>query len=193
MKATPLAALLCALSLCACSHEEPVSSTAKPKVIEEPVPQKAALAVPPKPAAKQFIATEPAAQIEIGARPALAWSDLSIGTLPRDEGVVVELFAMGKGAVVKKYSRVSVHYQGWVKGVEETFDSTMQSDEPISFPVGIGAVIDGWDESFLGMTVGTRARLHIPAKMGYGEKESSSIPAGSDLVFDVLLLDLVKK
>mmetsp|Transcript_18732 Transcript_18732/g.38364 ORF Transcript_18732/g.38364 Transcript_18732/m.38364 type:complete len:194 (-) Transcript_18732:106-687(-) len=65
---------------------------------------------------------------------------------------------------------------------------------PLSFPVGVGQVIKGWDFAVRDMGPGERRLLVVPASLGYGEKEVGSplkkIPANSTLYFDVTLVDI---
>ena len=83
---------------------------------------------------------------------------------------------------------VKAHYTG--KLLDGTkFDSSYDRGEPISFPVGQGRVIKGWDEAFLAMTKGEKRVLIIPAKLGYGPSGRGSIPPNSTMVFDVELVD----
>jgi FKBP-type peptidyl-prolyl cis-trans isomerase len=58
--------------------------------------------------------------------------------------------------------------------------------EPFSFMLGAGMVIKGWDEGVLGMKVGEKRHLVIPAELAYGSRSPSPlIPANSVLEFDV--------
>ena len=83
---------------------------------------------------------------------------------------------------------VKAHYTG--KLLDGTkFDSSYDRGEPISFPVGQGRVIKGWDEAFLAMTKGEKRVLIIPAKLGYGPSGRGPIPPNSTMVFDVELVD----
>jgi peptidylprolyl isomerase len=83
---------------------------------------------------------------------------------------------------------VKAHYTG--KLLDGTkFDSSVDRGEPISFPVGQGRVIKGWDEAFLAMTKGEKRVLIIPAKLGYGPSGRGPIPPNATMVFDVELVD----
>jgi FKBP-type peptidyl-prolyl cis-trans isomerase FkpA len=96
----------------------------------------------------------------------------------------------GNGAEAKAGSTVKVHYTGWLTNGKK-FDSSVDRHEPIEFTLGSGMVIKGWDEGIAGMKVGGRRQLHIPAKLGYGERGAGdAIPPNSDLVFDCALVDV---
>jgi FKBP-type peptidyl-prolyl cis-trans isomerase len=60
--------------------------------------------------------------------------------------------------------------------------------KPITFRLGAGRVIDGWDRGLEGMKVGGLCRLRIPSELGYGEKGKGEIPSNADLVFTVELM-----
>ena len=51
------------------------------------------------------------------------------------------------------------------------FDSSRKRGEPISFRLGVGRVIKGWDEAFLLLKEGEQATLKIPADLGYGDRD----------------------
>ena len=73
----------------------------------------------------------------------------------------------------------------------EEFDASWNRGEPLPFQVGVGQVIRGWDEGLLGMKVGGRRRLEIPADMAYGDRGAGSvIKPGEALIFVVDLLDV---
>ncbi|XAR58764.1 Peptidylprolyl isomerase [Bertholletia excelsa] len=87
-----------------------------------------------------------------------------------------------------KGDRVKVHYRG--KLTDGTvFDSSFERGDPIEFELGRGQVIQGWDQGLLGMCVGEKRKLKIPAKLGYGEHGSPpKIPGGATLIFDTELV-----
>lgn len=95
----------------------------------------------------------------------------------------------GAGAEAQNGKTVSVHYTGYLTDGTK-FDSSI-GDEPIEFPLGVGAVIEGWEEGLVGLKVGGKRRLIIPPALGYGEFGAGGvIPPNAYLVFDVELMDV---
>ena len=87
--------------------------------------------------------------------------------------------------------RSQVHYTGWLDGFDSSkkFDSSYDRRKPLSFAVGTGRVIKGWDEALLAMPVGSKRRVVIPSTLGYGARGAGGIiPPDATLYFDVELL-----
>jgi FKBP-type peptidyl-prolyl cis-trans isomerase len=97
----------------------------------------------------------------------------------------------GKGKQAQAGNTVSVHYTGTTLD-GNVFDSSRKDDrEPLSFPLGRGAVIQGWDEGIAALREGDEAVLLIPSPLAYGEEaRGPDMPANSILRFDVALLDV---
>lgn len=89
----------------------------------------------------------------------------------------------GTGARLKAGDTVTVHYTGLLtNGVK--FDSSHDRNDPISFPLGQGKVIKGWDEALQKLRVGDRATLFIPPSIGYGSRGSGrAVPPDATLIF----------
>ena len=103
--------------------------------------------------------------------------------------LVIEDIIVGDGTEAKAGDTVSTHYVGVAFSTGEEFDASWNRGAPLDFTVGIGQVIQGWDQGLLGMKVGGRRRLEIPAHMAYGDRGAgSAIAPGESLIFVVDLL-----
>jgi peptidylprolyl isomerase len=96
----------------------------------------------------------------------------------------------GTGAEPIAGQTVVVHYTGTLTDGTK-FDSSRDRNQPFSFKIGAGQVIQGWDEGLATMKIGGRRKLVIPAKLGYGDRGVGPIPGGATLLFDVELLKVV--
>lgn len=96
----------------------------------------------------------------------------------------------GTGTQAEAGKTVSVHYTGKFQD-GRVFDSSVSRGEPITFKLGVGQVIKGWDEGIALMKVGGKAQLIIPSNLGYGERGAGGvIPPNATLLFDVELVDV---
>ena len=96
----------------------------------------------------------------------------------------------GTGAQAVAGKSVSVHYTGKFQD-GKVFDSSIPRGEPLTFPLGRGNVIKGWDEGIALMKVGGKAQLIIPPNLSYGERGAGGvIPPNATLVFDVELVSV---
>jgi FKBP-type peptidyl-prolyl cis-trans isomerase len=97
---------------------------------------------------------------------------------------------VGTGAEATTGKTAVVHYTGWLMDGTK-FDSSLDRNQPFSFPLGAGQVIKGWDEGVQGMKVGGKRTLIIPATLGYGARGAGGvIPPNATLKFEVQLLDV---
>jgi peptidylprolyl isomerase len=111
-------------------------------------------------------------------------------TVTTISGLKYILLSETDGAPVTAGSTVAVHYTGYLQN-GTSFDSSISRGEPISFPIGVGRVIKGWDEGIALLKVGEKARLLIPSALAYGERGAGgSIPPNADLIFDVELVSV---
>lgn len=120
---------------------------------------------------------------------------------PPPGGSVAELQRIdtrsGEGLLASPGSEVAVHYTGWIYDERvhdkrgEQFDSSYARGEPITFLLGSGRVIRGWDEGVAGMRVGGKRTLLIPSGLAYGRRGAGgAIPPNASLVFDVELVEV---
>jgi FKBP-type peptidyl-prolyl cis-trans isomerase len=104
-----------------------------------------------------------------------------------DGGLVIEDYALGEGRAAAAGDLVLVHYTGKLDD-GTVFDSSPPRKKPITFVLGQGRVIKGWDLGIAGMKVGGLRRLVIPAELAYGSQAKGKIPADSRLTFTVELM-----
>jgi FKBP-type peptidyl-prolyl cis-trans isomerase len=107
------------------------------------------------------------------------------------EELKIEESEVGTGEEVKKGDTILIHYTGTLSDGTK-FDSSYDRGEPFETQIGVGAVIQGWDEGVVGMKTGGKRKLIIPPSLGYGDRQMGSIPANSTLIFDVELIEIKK-
>ena len=120
------------------------------------------------------LATKPTVRLPSAAPTTLGMHDLVVGTGP----------AAGAG------QQLTVNYVGVGYPAGKEFDSSWKRREPFTFALGKGNVIPGWDRGLLGMKVGSRRQLAIPAALAYGAQgQPPTIKPNEPLVF---VIDLLK-
>ena len=102
-------------------------------------------------------------------------------------GLKIEDSLVGTGAEAVPGKNLSMHYVGTLLNGTK-FDSSRDRGTPFEFTLGAGQVIQGWDQGIVGMKVGGKRKLTIPASLAYGEHSPTpAIPPNSTLVFEVQL------
>ncbi|HSS68996.1 MAG TPA: FKBP-type peptidyl-prolyl cis-trans isomerase [Nocardioidaceae bacterium] len=110
---------------------------------------------------------------------------------PPPEELAVTDISVGDGAEATKGSTVTAHYVGVAHSTGEEFDASYNRGEPLSFRLGVGQVIAGWDRGIEGMRVGGRRQLVIPPHLAYGDRGAgSAIAPGETLIFVVDLVEV---
>jgi FKBP-type peptidyl-prolyl cis-trans isomerase FklB len=107
-------------------------------------------------------------------------------------GLQYKVIQQGRGPSPTINDTVKCNYRGTLLNGTE-FDSSARQGGPTSFP--LKRVIPGWTEALQKMHVGDKWQLYVPAKLAYGMNPPPNTPieAGSLLVFDIELLDIVKQ
>ena len=117
-----------------------------------------------------------------------ALAQLTEGFEKTASGLYYKITEKGNGKKPKKGDQVAVHYTGMLLD-GKVFDSSLYRGQPLNFAVGIGQVIEGWDEGILLLNEGDKARLVIPSDLAYGSQGAGGvIPPNAALVFDVELV-----
>ena len=103
-------------------------------------------------------------------------------------GVKVATVAPGSGSEIQPGQTANVLYTGYLAKNGQIFDdSSDHGGAPLSFTVGAGEVVPGFDEGTAGMKVGETRIISIPPAEGYGSTANGPIPANSTLIFVVTL------
>jgi peptidylprolyl isomerase len=124
----------------------------------------------------------------ISGQPATAGAAMD-NVITTADGLQMQDLTVGTGQEVKSGDTVTVNYVGTLENGTK-FDSSYDRNQPFTTQIGVGQVIKGWDEGIVGMKVGGKRKLIIPASLGYGSQAAGSIPPNSTLVFEVELLSI---
>jgi FKBP-type peptidyl-prolyl cis-trans isomerase len=112
-----------------------------------------------------------------------------ISNIPFDE-IYYKKLSSGSGEKPQANDQVKVHYTGkFLDG--KVFDSSVQRNEPISFTIGKGQMIKGFEIGVKLMQKGEKAVIVIPSALAYGGRQRGEIPPYSPLVFELELVDII--
>ncbi|WP_018279212.1 peptidylprolyl isomerase [Capnocytophaga cynodegmi] len=108
-----------------------------------------------------------------------------------ESGLFYKITNQGSGKKPKAGDEVAVHYTGMLLD-KTVFDSSYRRNQPLTFTVGVGRVIEGWDEGILLLREGDKARFVIPPDLAYGSQGAGGIiPPNALLIFDVELVKII--
>lgn len=99
---------------------------------------------------------------------------------------------IGEGKTCVKGALITTQYTGWLED-GTVFDSSYDRGQPFQCVIGSRRVIQGWDQGLMGMKVGGKRKLLVPAHLGYGERQIGKIPPHSNLVFEIELLEVLTR
>jgi len=134
--------------------------------------------------------------------------DEKLATKTTASGLQYVIETEGKGAVAKVGDTVEVNYTGrFINGSQKVFDTSIEAVakkeggnvynpqrpyEPIKIPVGLGAVIPGWDEGMQLLPEGSKAKLIVPSQLAYGEQGAmGAIAPYTPLMFEIEVIKVI--
>jgi peptidylprolyl isomerase len=103
-------------------------------------------------------------------------------------GVKIATIAQGSGSGIQSGQTASVLYTGYLASNGHIFDDSINDGgTPLSFTLGAGQVVPGFDAGTAGMQAGETRVIMIPPAEGYGATANGPIPGNSTLIFVVTL------
>jgi len=100
---------------------------------------------------------------------------------------------LGEGKAVVKGALITTQYTGYLEDGTK-FDSSLDRGKPFQCVIGTGRVIKGWDQGLMGMQVGGKRKLFVPAHLAYGERSvGAHIKPNSNLIFEIELLEVLTR
>ncbi len=105
----------------------------------------------------------------------------------------IEDIQVGEGKAAVKGALITTQYRGFLED-GSSFDSSYERGKPFQCVIGTGRVIKGWDQGLMGMRVGGKRKLWVPAALAYGERGMGSrVPADANLIFEIELLEVLTR
>lgn len=99
----------------------------------------------------------------------------------------------GEGKEVVKGALITCQYCGFLSDGTQ-FDSSYDRGQAFQCVIGTGRVIKGWDQGIMGMKVGGKRKLLVPAHLAYGDRQvGAHIKPNSDLIFEIELLEVLTR
>ncbi len=105
----------------------------------------------------------------------------------------VEDLQLGEGKEAVKGALITTQYTGWLED-GTVLDSSYTRGKPFQCVIGTGRVIKGWDQGLMGMKVGGKRKLWVPAHLAYGDRQiGAHIQPNSNLIFEIELLEVLTR
>lgn len=105
----------------------------------------------------------------------------------------IEDIQLGEGKAAVKGALITTQYRGFLED-GSSFDSSYERGKPFQCVIGTGRVIKGWDQGLMGMRVGGKRKLWVPAALAYGERGMGTrVPANANLLFEIELLEVLTR
>jgi len=180
--AIALVVLACVLAACGSDKKASNASETTTPTETQTQPTTTAPATPKVAKAKKVKPTP--GEADINTKPKVP---KGTGSPPSD--LIKQDLIVGTGKRAKAGDTVGVQYVGVLFDNGKEFDASWSGNKPgrqFEFPLGGGQVIQGWDQGVVGMKVGGRRELIIPAELAYGvQGYPPDIPSNAALIFDI--------
>ena len=105
--------------------------------------------------------------------------------------LTIEDIQLGEGKEAVKGALITTQYRGTLED-GTVFDSSYEKGRPFQCVIGTGRVIKGWDIGLMGMKVGGKRRLFVPAHLAYGERQIGT-HIKPNLIFEIELLEVLTR
>ena len=104
-------------------------------------------------------------------------------------GLQSDILKEGSGPKAKNGDTLTVHYTAFLP-TGENVDSSHDRRGPVTFKLGAGKMINGWEVALVGAQAGEVRKVVVPSNLAYGKKGSPSgkVPPDTDVTFDIELL-----
>ncbi|KAF1827233.1 FK506-binding protein 2 precursor [Dissoconium aciculare CBS 342.82] len=113
-----------------------------------------------------------------------------VGVSALDKPLDIQVVASSKcERKTKVGDKIDMHYKGTLEDGTE-FDASYNRGSPLSFHLGKGQVIKGWDKGLTDMCIGDKRKLTIQPEWAYGSRAMGPIPANSVLIFETELVSI---
>jgi peptidylprolyl isomerase len=107
--------------------------------------------------------------------------------------LIIEDIHVGDGKAAVRGALITTQYEGRLED-GTVFDSSYAKGKPFQCVIGSGRVIKGWDQGLMGMRVGGKRKLFVPAHLAYGERQiGEHIKPHSNLIFEIELLEVLTR
>ena len=106
----------------------------------------------------------------------------------------MEIINPGEGNLIDSGQFASVKYTGTSfsgKVFDSNVDTSFHHTDAMTFPVGTGQMIKGFDEAMRLLRLNSEARIYIPSMLAYGARPfSPDIKPFEHLIFDVKIVNV---
>ena len=104
-------------------------------------------------------------------------------------GLQSDILKEGSGPGAKDGDKLTVDYIAWLTTGEKV-DSSHERGKTLSFKLGYGKVIDGWDKALKGAKQGEKRKITVPSELAYGSKGQNKVPPNATIIFEVEVLKI---